>query len=198
MKTGLFIFYLFFLSITSNAQINKGDWLVGGVANFSVDKVKNAFAFSATSTDNIIMFEISPSVGFFIRKQLALGIFPSIEYLNIKTSGLREQIPYDDKVSKTSFFVGPFIRYYFLKYDQERLYNILIDTRYQIGINNLQGNIRKFNVMAGPEIFFNSAVGIELLFGYYSQNETNQDQMTKKYKNSGFQVSLGFQIHLEN
>ncbi len=49
--------------------------------------------------------------------------------------------------------------------------------------------------MAGPVIFFNTSVGLEFLLGYSSSIEDIKD----RYKNSiqGFQIGIGFQIHLE-
>jgi hypothetical protein len=52
--------------------------------------------------------------------------------------------------------------------------------------------------MAGPEVFFNSAVGLEVLLGYKSSAEDiNNAPHAYSDKRKGFQVIVGFQIHLE-
>ncbi len=56
-------------------------------------------------------------------------------------------------------------------------------------------NDDKFSIMAGPEIFFNSSVGMEFLLGYsYSKEDVEQ---ANKEVRKGFQIGIGFQIHLQ-
>ncbi len=54
--------------------------------------------------------------------------------------------------------------------------------------------------MAGPEIFFNSTAGLEILLGY-RQNiisiENSLPESNLKNNKKGFQISIGFQLHLE-
>ena len=69
---------------------------------------------------------------------------------------------------------------------------------YQFGLLNAggqKGDLRGFPALAGPVVFFNSSVGLEFLLGYsYSMEdiETFLKQVRK-----GFQIAVGFQIHLE-
>lgn len=45
--------------------------------------------------------------------------------------------------------------------------------------------------MAGPVIYFNSSVGLELSLGYYYQKPNNDAATT------GLQTRIGFQVYLE-
>jgi len=49
--------------------------------------------------------------------------------------------------------------------------------------------------LAGPVIYFNSSVGLEVLLGYSSSLEDVEN--ANKEVRKGFQVAVGFQIHLE-
>jgi len=98
------------------------------------------------------------------------------------------------------FEFGPFARFYFLPADNQ--YNILADVSYQYGIyysKPTKGKINTLSASAGTVVFFNSSVGLEFLLGYYSRKEvipltTSGENITKQ---KGFQISVGFQIHLE-
>jgi hypothetical protein len=62
----------------------------------------------------------------------------------------------------------------------------------------MQMNDDKFSIMAGPEIFFNSSVGLEILLGYKATTQTIDNSPTGfSDAHKGFQISVGFQIHLQ-
>ena len=88
-----------------------------------------------------------------------------------------------------------FARYYFL--NPEKQYNILADIAYQWGINqsfSTKGKYNNFSLMAGPEIYFNSSIGLEILMGYGSNEETLEGSYSDKKK--GFLITTGIQLHL--
>ena len=190
MKTTL-ITLLFTVTLTSaDAQLTKGNWLVGGTGNFS--SMKNTYSNSNYyQTSEVTDIRISPNIGYFVINKLAVGLRPSFSKNKAQvttTGGLSTNV--------NRFEIGPFVRYYFLK-DEDR-YNILSEVSYQYGIYRFKpdkGNINTFSVLVGPVIYFNSVVGLEFLLGYYKRNEDVSGSFKTEQK--GFQIAAGFQIHLE-
>ncbi|MDO9260884.1 MAG: hypothetical protein Q7U08_02960 [Flavobacteriaceae bacterium] len=82
-------------------------------------------------------------------------------------------------------------------------YNILAEVNYQFGnlsvsnLPNAKGTLNKLSFLVGPEIFFNSSVGMELLLGYKTTTQKMDNPNYISYHENGFQVAVGFQIHLE-
>lgn len=93
------------------------------------------------------------------------------------------------------YWIGPFGRYYFLQPDKQ--VNIVTDISYQYGFFGgiAKGKLNTFSAMTGPVVYFNSSVGIEFLLGYYSSLADMEDYQKETRK--GFQIAIGFQIHLE-
>jgi len=46
-------------------------------------------------------------------------------------------------------------------------------------------------------VFFNTSVGLELLLGYYHRKEVIKENEEFVTNQKGFQISIGFAIHLE-
>ena len=104
MKTLIVFFLIFFATeITMNAQITKGNWLVGGDVALSYSKSKYETLPDASS----FAFDISPNIGYFVYNKIAGGI--KVDYYKSKYK--------DDLGSSTfeNFYLAPFARYYFLK-----------------------------------------------------------------------------------
>lgn len=93
------------------------------------------------------------------------------------------------------YWIGPFGRYYFLQPNKQ--VNILADISYQYGFFGgiSEGKLNTFSAMVGPVVYFNSSVGIEFLLGYSSSLEDVEG--FQKETRKGFQIGIGFQIHLE-
>lgn len=158
-------------AITASAQTQKGNWLVGGSANFS--SVKQG-EFSATS------FGISPMAGYFIVEDLALGA-------SLNFSSFKEE---DDDAS-TEFSIGPFVRYYFVDLGPSaKLFgqaNVAFGSSKYI---NSEG-FTEWGISAGPAIFLNPHTALEITLGYGSQKYKDADDAV-----NAFGVNVGFQIHL--
>lgn len=191
MKQLIFLFFLFFLASSAKSQLDKGIWLVGGTGKFY--SYNSAYTSAAYSNEaKYTQIDISPSVGYFVIDKLAFGLrptFSSIKGKVISTGGLSTNVQ--------RYWIGPFGRYYFLHPDKE--YNIVTDLSYQFGFLNAggqKGNLNNFSALAGPVIYFNSNVGIEFLLGY-SYSKEDVEQANKEIR-KGFQIAIGFQIHLEN
>ena len=195
---------LFILAITtikySSAQLTKHNWLVGGIGLFNSTTYTNDLGFQTQRVTNI---QIAPNIGYFFVDKFAGGLklnFSTSRYKNISNGA-------SYNLSKsTTYGFGPFLRYYFL--DVNKQFNILMDGSYQYNIERgggvsssnstpvpvpiTQYSKNTFSIAAGPVIYFNSTVGLEFLIGYsttkYVQNSS---------RNSGIQVGLGLQVHLE-
>lgn len=65
-------------------------------------------------------------------------------------------------------------------------------------VEKRRGNFNSFSLKTGPEIFFNSTIGLEVLLGYRTTTITieNTENPFSNF-DSGFEMSIGFQIHLE-
>ena len=196
MKQLSLLFFLLTANyLTATCQLDKGVWLVGGSGKL--------YTYNSTFTNpnyrttvKYTQIDLSPNIGYFIADKLAAGLKPNFSFF--KGSILNQATV----SGTTKFFIGPFLRYYFLSPDNP--FNILTDISYQVGINQYstppkdKGKISNFSLMAGPEIFFNSSVGIELLIGYTKYHESVESSTIGYSDNrKGLQVSIGLQIHLE-
>jgi hypothetical protein len=178
--------YLF--SINSNGQITKGNWIVGGNANFLYANSKTETSDTKTTT-----IGLTPNIGYFFVDKLAGGIRLSSYNNKVKFGP-----PNNNFTKFSNYSIGPFIRYYFLQVDKQ--YNIITEITYQFGkekveTNNSSGvDISKnnFTFSAGPVIYFNSSVGIEFLLNYTSSgNNTNNS------RSNSIGAGIGLQIHLQ-
>lgn len=172
------------LTVPTNAQITKGNWMVGGTGNLSSYESKT----SNNGTDVInkgIGINVSPNIGYFFTNKFVAGTNVSIGYTKPKN--------YD---SSFGYGIGPFARYYVLKEDKR--VNFLIQANYTFGASKSGDNKSKTNgygFKAGPAIFFNSSVALEITLDYNSSKLIPDGSENSSYNN--FQIGLGFQIHLE-
>lgn len=189
MKKALIsLFVIFIVNLNARAQLEKGNWLVGGNASFASSKGTYAYE-TYNGNSKTIDLNISPNIGYFFTDKFAAGLKPGFS-LNKGTF-----------TSGTSyvkrFEIGPFARYYFLKPDKR--VNIFSEVFYQhefINFKPRKGNSNTFSINAGPVIYFNNSVGLEFTMGYYSRNE-DISGVSKRTDNS-FRMGIGLQIHLTN
>ncbi len=192
MKKIILSFFASTLLFYANAQLTKGNWLVGGSGSFLSSK--NSYSSSNfNSTSDRIDIMVSPNIGFFFIDKLGVGLRPSFSKYKEEVNG-----PGGLTSNVSRFEFGPFLKYYFLKIDKS--FNLLADLSYQYGLFSSKpttGNINKFSASAGPVIFFNSSVGLEFLVGYYQRKEVIKQNGDITTNQKGIQVNIGFQIHLE-
>ncbi|MBS1736192.1 MAG: hypothetical protein JSS98_06230 [Bacteroidetes bacterium] len=197
MKYFFLFSFILALSISANGQLDKNYWLVGGSGSFYSYNDDFTTTGQPTVSGKLTDINLSANVGYFFFDKFAAGVRPG--FYSIKT-----RIPYTQGGAQTHgtiIYVGPFIRYYLL--NKEKQFNILVDGAYQFG-SHLQGIsdrdkgvIRNASIMTGPVLFFNNSVGIELLVGYLYQKKTlDNPQSGFSSEKKGFNISIGFQIHL--
>jgi hypothetical protein len=184
MRTKIFLFlFVSGFAESVSCQITKGYWLLGGNASYSRLKSNSAASINYTQTDA----QLNCGVGYFLIDKLNLGLKPSFSFggNTFNTNSVK------------TFGIGPFVRYYFLK--PEKTINLFAETSflYQniIGSNGNGNNSRQktnsFTFLAGPVIFFNPSVALELTFGYTSTSISGFENTNNKT-----QFGIGFQFHL--
>lgn len=177
MKT-LFFFLLMTLSLALNAQINKGNWLVGGSGEYS----SQSFEFDDGEDFKREFITIKPNAGYFLKDKFAVG------------TALRFE-KFDEFYN---YGAGIFSRYYFLKKD--KIFNIYTQVHYDLvhtvsprnsNTNNNKVNSSFYGGRIGQVVFFNNVVGLEFAILYERGVDSNSSSET-------FKALIGFQIHLEN
>jgi hypothetical protein len=171
-------------SFAIQAQITKGNFLVGGSGSIYNSKAKDESSVTEGSG-----FNISGNCGYFLIDKFAIGLMPSIGYA--KTNG-------NNDIGK-GFGLSIFTRYYFLKAENRiNLFSQLqygYSSSYNGKLNTATGN--NFTVKAGPAIYFNSSVALEVTLNYenFKLNSKQGSESTTTFRN--LNIGVGFQIHLE-
>ena len=149
---------------------------------FSSTKALSNFGSTTTST-----IQVAGNAGYFVIDKLAVGLQPDLHFSFFKSINGEHQSAYYSSI-------GPFLRYYLLSEGQKT--NIFIQSNYSLGIVKVASldasYYNSFAFSAGPEIFLNSSVGVQLSVDYVLNRSING-----VYANTNtFQVGLGFQFHL--
>ncbi|GAA4895636.1 hypothetical protein GCM10023311_20480 [Flaviramulus aquimarinus] len=188
MKTlTLFFFIVFTTLCTVNAQITKGNWMVGGDASLNIDKSEGTSSSGFTSTTKAFSLRVTPNIGYFIIDKFAVGVSPFLGLSN--PDGANNNV--------TNYGIGPFMRYYFLK--TENRINLFAHTSYFLAKTKNQsgasGDLKSFEFKMGPVLYFNSSVGLELTLSYKNDNQNSSSGSEIIFDRISF--NIGFQIHLE-
>jgi hypothetical protein len=181
MKKVLFAAFLLVSSNAIFAQVDKGQWLVGGSAGFN---------HSSQGDDKQTDISIAPDAGYFVINQLAVGLAPTFDYTKTKTKSGSTTI----SGSSTTYSLAPFVRYYFMPSGEQ--VNIFADASYGFGSSKVKGgssvSANYYQIKAGPAIFLTPNTALELALYYRSfGGDAYPDD-----RNNNFGLSAGFQIHL--
>ena len=186
MKTLTILFFILFaISFALNAQITKGNWMVGGDASFFTDKTESNFNGNS-NTNQTSYLRLSPNIGYFFIDKLSGGVGLNFYFVD----------PGKD-VNAQSYGFGPYLRYYFL--DTEKPINLFSQLNYNLGFSKNGGGTKTdsngYAFKIGTCLFFNSSVALEFSLNYSdTKNILDKNQVRKSEQ---FLVGLGFQIHLE-
>jgi hypothetical protein len=175
----LLLITILLLATITNAQITKRYWMVGGIANIDHYSSHNSRGEEISSgTSN----SFRPDLGYFFYDKFVAGAGVDITY---EVNSLNDS-------SNFSYGLGPFARYYFLKF--ENRVNLLVEANYTYATGRLQNRdpSNNYGFKFGPVVYFNSNVGLELLVKY-NYSYFSSDARTAK----SVQLGVGFQIHLE-
>lgn len=166
----------------SQANIQKGDWLVGGNVGFASSKQGD---YKTTT------FNFSPNAGYFFINQLAGGLRATI-------SSEKEEYGTSEEKSN-GYSLAPFVRYYFLPATQK--VNVFADASFGFGQSKKETsgafpftskyNFTNLGLRAGAAIFLTPATALEIGAGYNSLKIDDVDD-----RDNTFAIEVGFQIHL--
>jgi len=175
----------------SFAQLAKGTFLVSGSAGFTSGNYNSVLDAKKHNTSNLLL---SPAGGYFILSKLVAGF--RLQYSDNQNKAIDISGSGTSSNSHTSNLnIGPFARYYLLN-QSNKLANVFIEGSYGFGTLKVKNPSQEysshiFSILAGPEIYFNSNIGLEFTIGYYKSNNSDFNVTT-----TGIQAGLGFQIHL--
>lgn len=171
MKKIIISFFCLSLGLITKAQTEKGDWMVGG--NFGLN-----------TSDNNTLISFTPSAGYFIVNNLALG---GNFLLNSAKSGNNKT---------TTFGVGPFARYYFTSQTQivrpilQGSFNYT-STKTKIGNSASSTNTgSNYFIGGGAAAFISRNVSIDAIMGY------DHTKLKGDNGSGGFAFNIGFQVYL--
>jgi hypothetical protein len=172
-----FIATLLFTGV-ANAQITKGNWMVGGNVSF---------AYSTNDTNSNSTIILSPNIGYFIIDKLALGSVLNYNYSKSKNdsgTGLYK-----------SSNLGPFIRYYVL--NEEKKVNVFFETSYNFNLQKGDFKNDVFGAKAATVFFLNSSVGLEVSLNYSLNKYKYPNGSIPDGSSNSLLLGLALQIHLE-
>ncbi len=186
----LFLATLLF-TMTTNAQITRGNWIAGGSGSFSSTTHKTTYLNERyeklDKSKTLNELNISPNVGYFIIDKLVLGTSFNASFITQANDSYNDQ----------NYSFGPFVRYYFLS--SEKRLNILAQAAYSYNFDKnsfVQQKSNGYSFKAGPVVFLNSSVGVEFLVEYNSKKQPGFGVDSSETINK-FQVGIGLQIHLK-
>lgn len=186
MKQFTLISLFLLLSLIGFSQINKGQFLIGGIISFESFKYDNSlYGVNKSNTLNI-----APNIGYFFCDKLAAG-------LRLDFASMNSNNQFVETFSKRTS-VNPFLRYYFLP--KVNKVNALFDAGYVYQKRRFKVNsngepptkVNGYSVSAGPAIFLNNKIALEFIFGF---THTKANDIGNTRENT-FSSGLGFQIHL--
>ncbi len=152
--------------------------MIGGTGYLISTNIKDDNGNKLASGTTI---RVSPNIGYFFIDKLAGGLQLNLGYN--KPNG---------NTSNFGYGARPFARYYFL--EPEKLINVFAEANYGFNTNKSEGQKSNYStgytIKAGPAIYFNSSVVLELTANY---NSTHADSTNY----NDFTIGIGFQIHLE-
>jgi hypothetical protein len=185
MKNKFLLFFsMVMLACTlAQAQTEKGKWLVGATtSNFSLSGDRDYSQFS---------LQLSPSVGYFVTDNLAVGVRLGFSASSTRALGV--------SVSRTSSLgAGIFGRYYIPLTERIKI-PIELETNYVRGFGRINSNPNNFGYMSsgiysGVSIFLNDAISLDLMAGYrlnaFSDSFSNSTQGSLSGK-------IGFSLYLD-
>lgn len=189
MKKLLLTAFILFTISSLFAQINKGQYMVGG--NISFDISNGGFGNDL----NVQNFKAAPNVGYFFIDKLAAGLDISLDSRRNRSNGYTHSKSF-------GYTISPFVRYYALPASSR--FNVFAEATYGLGETTGKSDYygknksknQSYSFSAGPVYFVTPNIGIEFNVGYY--NTSYKDNGPGKVVYKGIQTGLGLQIHLGN
>lgn len=187
MKNFLPLFIFVFVCAVAQAQTSQGSMMLGGT--FQIESFGSQGNDAKTST-----FSISPSFGYFISDNLAVGA--TIGFGSTTTTN-----PPAPQVKSSGVIVGPFARFY--KFTSNENFAFYAEGGINIGSSTSTGDIRSSStaiyVRPGFAYFFNEKWALDMTLAgiAYQSNDPNKNvdndkSNTFRFGVSSFSPSFGF------
>lgn len=176
MKRALFLALCVLAVNTVIAQVSRGQWLAGGQISYAsrTQDIPNG------DDHTVKTFSIAPGAGYFIVNKLALGARFNTTITKVPNGG------------NNTYVGAPFLRYYLLnKYARV---NFLLDGSYTLGTfksSAIERKMEGYTAMAGPVIFLNERVGLEITLSYNAEKTEGGHWFKTTKAGFGLQVHLG-------
>lgn len=193
---------VFAFSSMLNAQISKGNWLVGSSVFYgNIGNSENTTTYSNSPTEynsegNSFQIGLSPNIGYFVVNKLAVGASVGLDYYNSKSTSSNSTTfsTTESKYNNIGVSIGPFVRYYFVENQKWSPY-VQADFGYGISpskqesktfnngvlINSSNTDSNKYNYWNagfkfGMAYFLNSNVALQFYTGFtYSSTDSSYD-----------------------
>ncbi|MGC1241941.1 MAG: porin family protein [Chryseosolibacter sp.] len=195
MKKSIFLVIAFVVAaFSAHAQTSAGNMMVGGTLGFSSVSREGGSANDASS------FTLSPSFGYFVSDNLAIGTSLTLASSRTGTGA--------NKTINSSFGLGPFARYY--KFTGNESFAIFGQAGLSFASGKTDpafGNVTKnnsitFSLFPGAAYFFNEHWAMELaitglLISSSDPNTSNNDDKVTRVDFSlhSFSPTLGLRYH---
>jgi hypothetical protein len=199
----LIVFSVALTPIVQGQFTDQGRFIIGSAVGFSSNK--STTSLPGQSTGNIVepqntQWNVSPSIGYFLLNNLALGI--GLDYTSSSETRAGEE-----KTKDSDLLFGPFARLYFPFGDKA----FFLQSNFGFGnssdnfndgtkVQNINTNILAIGVGPGFTIFSNDAIGIEALVKYnYARSKFDIDiagiKTSTTTKTNQIALSLGIQLY---
>jgi hypothetical protein len=203
---------LFTFAFSAHAQINKGNWLLGGDISGGSGNQKDTKADTLFSKYSGLT--LTPRIGWFVGNNWVIGVAPSYSGNSYESSGVNGQIYHS-----TSFSIAPFVRYYKSIHEKWAIItefngiNLTTSSSNREDINTLQKYEYSLNsyqiglyIRPGLTYFLSPKVGIEASLGSIGFGYTRFNRTTKlsgvttelEDSSSGFNGSISLSSLVQN
>jgi len=190
-----FLFACLLISPLLYGQTSQSDMMVGGSISF------RSASYQENPNNNNSDFHFSPSFGYFVKDNFAIGITMGVSRSRSGTDQAR--------FVNTSFSTGPFARYYFFTSNEKLAFTGDAELTFRTNKSTSasgaisRGNSIHFTLSPGAAYFFNEHWAAELGFGWLSFSSYNPDteldndkQTFVGFSINSFSPSLGVRYHL--
>jgi hypothetical protein len=168
------------------AQIEKGNWIIGGNGSLSRTEANNPNILF----NRYLYINIDNNTGYFFKDKFAVGVKSSFSYTKIVNYGA-----WGNSISelKPLYGLGIYMRYYILPLDKR--INFLAELKYQRyfpGGKFISPKITHgLGITLGSVLFLNDVIGVEYTISYGSS-----PSFSRGYFANTLQTGIGLQIHL--
>lgn len=174
---------------SANAQIEKGSHMVGG-----------SFTGSFKDINDNLSFELSPTYGYFISNQIAVGSSLNLAYSHLKTTSFSSTTGNQTThFNNSGFGIMPFVRYYPIRtWFAEAQIGYTLD-RQEVDYGSSVQKSRQTLFSMAPALGYNYFIGRSVaLEGKLSYTLTHRNSRPFEYKHfsKNLQLQIGLQVFL--